>query len=233
MIREGPDIPSDYTRRGAGRLGGEQGRQCHLLKAISLPVTAMGRPTPRLPCRRCNRPREGCGAHAWLRLRVWPQRHARHRLLGHAQTPGSWHNWSAPDIEREVHQLVDEPPWFRIYDLAERLYASVARQDGYRGKAEDYGRRLNDVFREHGIGWKMDDGWIVYRWAEGFERTITHAVPMMTGAGAPTAAAEIHEACPISPVAPNPTSPAPSSMLWQPWNASPGSTMGRPARLVR
>jgi hypothetical protein len=64
----------------------------------------------------------------------------------------------------------------------------------YSGKEEEFAPRLNGVFREHGIGWKMEDGRIVARGSEVFEMATKDAVSTMMTSGAPTAANEIHEA---------------------------------------
>lgn len=103
-------------------------------------------------------------------------------------------NWSAGNIESEVQYLVADAPWYKIYDLAERLYARMRGDYSYSGKEEEFGRRLNGVFREHGIGWKMEDGCIVARGSEVFEMATKDAVSTMMASGAPTAANEIHEA---------------------------------------
>lgn len=103
-------------------------------------------------------------------------------------------NWSAGNIESEVQYLVAAAAWYKIYDLAERLYARMRGDHSYGGKEEEFARRLNGVFREHGIGWKMEDGCIVARGSEVFEMATKDAASKMMVSGAPTAANEIHEA---------------------------------------
>ncbi len=103
-------------------------------------------------------------------------------------------NWSPGNIEREVNHLIDDAPWYRVYDLAERLYVQVGEGDWSETKSAAFERDLNQLFREHGIGWKMEAGAILARGSEAFELATHQAAETMRQAGAPTAANEIHEA---------------------------------------
>lgn len=103
-------------------------------------------------------------------------------------------NWSAENVENEVHKLIDGAPWWKIYDLAERLYAAVGKDDFTGTQRTDYERRLNGLFRELGIGWQMENGVIAARGSEAFTLATRDAVATMRDTGSPTAANEIHEA---------------------------------------
>lgn len=103
-------------------------------------------------------------------------------------------NWSAGNIEQEVSQLIDAAPWYRVYDISERLYKAVGEGDYTETKRPDFERRLNLLFREHGVGWQMKDGLIVARGSEPFELATRDAAQIMRDAGTPTAANELHEA---------------------------------------
>ncbi len=103
-------------------------------------------------------------------------------------------NWSAKNIEEEVYQLIDDAPWYKIYDIAERVHAELLRNDFGGTKATDYGRRLTQLFREQGVGWKMEGGKILARGSEAFVLATQDAVATMLSAGKPTAANEIHQA---------------------------------------
>lgn len=103
-------------------------------------------------------------------------------------------NWSPGNIEDEVHHLVDQAPWYRVYDIAERLYAAVGKNDYEGRRPETYERRLNGLFREFGVGWMMDGGLILARGSEAFAMATRDAVTTMRQENAPTAAREIHEA---------------------------------------
>ncbi len=103
-------------------------------------------------------------------------------------------NWSPGNIEHEVHLLLDEAPWFKVYDIAERIHADLLKVDYSGGKQAEYGRRLTRYFRENGVGWQMEDGRIVFRGSEAFGLATRDAVASMQLAGTPTAANEVHEA---------------------------------------
>jgi hypothetical protein len=103
-------------------------------------------------------------------------------------------NWSPGNIENEVHQLIDGAPWWKIYDIAGRLYVEVGKGDFTGTQQNDYERRLNQLFREQGVGWQMENGGIVVRGSEAFALATRDAVDTMRDAGTPTAANEIHEA---------------------------------------
>jgi hypothetical protein len=103
-------------------------------------------------------------------------------------------NWSSGNVENEVSQLVDAAPWHRVYDVAERLHQAVGEGDHTQTRAAEFERRLNAVFREHGVGWQMAEGSIVARGSEPFELATRDAAEIMRNAGTPTAANELHEA---------------------------------------
>lgn len=103
-------------------------------------------------------------------------------------------NWSDDNIKGEVSELVDEAPWYRVYDFAERLYAEIRTLD-YSGRQQTrFEARLNRHFREHGVGWEMKEGILVARGSEALALATGHATAVMQQHGAPTAANEIHEA---------------------------------------
>jgi hypothetical protein len=103
-------------------------------------------------------------------------------------------NWSSGNIEDEVNRLIDNAPWYQVYDLAERLYAEIGKGDYDGTKQAEFAARLNIRFRELGVGWELSDGKIVARGSEAFALATGEAVATMREAGAPTAAQEIHEA---------------------------------------
>ena len=72
-------------------------------------------------------------------------------------------NWSEyPNIDQEVKDLIAQCPWHKVYDIAERVYGSITLR-GDVADAAEFSNRLNQVFRENGIGWEMRDGLIVVR----------------------------------------------------------------------
>lgn len=103
-------------------------------------------------------------------------------------------NWSPGNVEGEVSRLIDQAPWYNVYDIAERLHGEI-RKDDYSGiKQVEFERRLNQLFREHGVGWQMENGSIIARGSEAFTIASKEAVATMRDAGKVTAATEIHEA---------------------------------------
>jgi hypothetical protein len=107
-------------------------------------------------------------------------------------------NWSEyPNIAGEVEGLVTNCPWYRVYDIAEAFYAEAAAQHGLRtrtGAAADFESKLNEVFYEQGIGWKMEQGQIVYRGDEPFEQAVTSALQVLQHSNRATAQSEVAEA---------------------------------------
>lgn len=102
-------------------------------------------------------------------------------------------NWSEyPNIWDEVNGLIEDCPWFKVYDIAEAIHAAFAAQ--YSDGADILQDRLNGYFRENGIGWQMADGRIVYRGSEAFTETTREAAAVLMQTGRSAAANEIHEA---------------------------------------
>lgn len=114
-------------------------------------------------------------------------------------------NWTEdPNIRNEVFWHLDSCDWFKVYDIAEAIYADLppvrlifgfpsptVRGDNSR---EMFSDRLNRFFRERGIGWEMEKGHIQYRGAESFTHVVKGAVTALSNAGRPQAAREIAEA---------------------------------------
>lgn len=71
---------------------------------------------------------------------------------------------------------------------------SRAEEDYAGTKQVEFERRLNQLFREHGVGWQMENGSIIARGSEAFTIASKEAVVTMRDAGKVTAATEIHEA---------------------------------------
>lgn len=103
-------------------------------------------------------------------------------------------NWSPGNIENEARSLIDEAPWYKVYDLAERLYIEVGKGDFTGNRQRLFEERLNQSFRELGVGWELEQGNLVARGSEAFTLATRDAVDVMQSAGTQTAANEIHEA---------------------------------------
>lgn len=104
--------------------------------------------------------------------------------------PSNWSDY--PNIWEEVNALVADCPWFKVYDIAEGLHAALAHH--HPDRASVFHDRLNEFFRENGIGWQMADGRIVYRGSEAFTETTREAAAVLTQTGRSAAANEVHEA---------------------------------------
>ena len=113
-------------------------------------------------------------------------------------------NWTEdPNIRNEVFWHLDSCDWFKVYDIAEAIYAdlpqarilgipsSTASADNSR---EMFSDRLNRFFRERGIGWEMEKGHIQYRGTESFTHAVKGAVTALSDTSRPQAARELAEA---------------------------------------
>lgn len=112
-------------------------------------------------------------------------------------------NWSErPNIDDEVRRIVEEMEWYDIYDLIEAIAKELpsgfqpSRQSGELepigyNRFED---RLNRLFRRKGIGWQLVKRQVEYRGSEIVEVAMQEVHDLMSAAGRPTAANELHEA---------------------------------------
>ena len=107
--------------------------------------------------------------------------------------PNNWSDY--PNVWDEVVWLIQEAPWYKVYDIAEALYAKLATSGAWdSGPADVFERRLNDFFLENGIGWELRDGQIVHRGSEAFTKS-AHEVPnLLEESGSQRAANEMREA---------------------------------------
>ncbi len=99
-------------------------------------------------------------------------------------------NWSEyPNVWDEVQRIVDEAPWYRVYDIAEAIYQRV-RFD----KQRNYGDALNRYFRQAGIGWQMTPEGITHRGDETYAAAVQNAAQTLSETNRQNAASEIREA---------------------------------------
>jgi hypothetical protein len=99
-------------------------------------------------------------------------------------------------IWAEVKGLVDECPWFKVYDIIEALHATLARSGEDCGGNDEviFADEINEFFVEEGIGWQLVDGHILMRGTEAFEAVVTAAMHELEASKRPTAAKHLHEA---------------------------------------
>ena len=103
--------------------------------------------------------------------------------------PGNWSE--EPNVRDEVIEHLRSCDWFKVYDIAEALYAHLKPRQMH----DSFARRLNQLFREQGIGWEMDhQGEIHYRGSDAFNHTTKETVAVLQDSGRSYAAKEITEA---------------------------------------
>lgn len=80
-------------------------------------------------------------------------------------------NWSeVPNIRDEVHRLVDDGDWYRVYDIVEGLVTSIDKTCGYRDVVK-FAAKINDIFVDLGAGWQLLPGKGIIRGATLILRT--------------------------------------------------------------
>lgn len=98
-----------------------------------------------------------------------------------------------PYVDSEVRGLIDDCPWFKVYDILEEVATQVHRLSR-QNPPEEFQTEINEVFMMHGIGWKLVDDVVTYRGSEGIDKILADAVATETTQGHRTAANELHEA---------------------------------------
>lgn len=107
--------------------------------------------------------------------------------------PPDPNNWSEyPNIWEEVQWHLQHCPWHKVYDIAEAFHGSLWHGSG--DGSSVFEDKLNQYFREQGIGWQMDGSRIVYRGSEAFSGATQKAVEVLEQSGRSAAAREVHEA---------------------------------------
>ena len=106
-----------------------------------------------------------------------------------APDPGNWSE--RPNVSDEVDYLIGNCDWFRVYDIVE----AMAREfDGSPRERDRYEERLNQLFREHGIGWRLEGTSLVYRGDEPFQESLSGADAALRAAGLSQSALRLREA---------------------------------------
>jgi hypothetical protein len=104
-------------------------------------------------------------------------------------------NWSPGNVWQEVYDLIEDCVWFKVYDIIEAIYRYLLTEDLREVVvAPDFEARINDFFREQGIGWQLMDGQIQVRGTEAFEAMLRAATDALGRAGLPTEKNELHQA---------------------------------------
>ncbi len=111
--------------------------------------------------------------------------------------PDTENYWSDGPILHEVECLLENAPWYRIYEVAEAIYVALQNSDSqttYSLDATEFECRLNESLVENGIDWKLQEGKFIHKGVDVFNR-ITQEVPrILEENGFQHAANEIREA---------------------------------------
>ncbi len=98
-------------------------------------------------------------------------------------------NWSEyPNIDMEIRELISNCEWFKVYDIIEALSKK------FQSRQIDFDTEINDYFLQNGIGWKLENGKIIYRGNNQFEQNLKAAKAVVIQNGFDTAKHEISEA---------------------------------------
>lgn len=103
-------------------------------------------------------------------------------------------NWSEyPNTWAECRSLIDDAPWYRVYDFVELLYERLASSPEPE-KADRWQQLVNEYFIEAGVGWRMVDGSLEARGSEAFQLVVDAARESLQSERTQTATQEISEA---------------------------------------
>ncbi len=107
-------------------------------------------------------------------------------------------NWSEyPNVDYEVRNLIKNCEWFQVYDVIEAFYSKIEKKQAFADE-------INDYFKTNGIGWKLENGQILFRGDEIFETHLQKAEKTLDSTDLQTAKNEIKEAIKDISKRPNP-----------------------------
>ena len=98
-------------------------------------------------------------------------------------------NWGDDYIDSEIHGLITDAKWYKIYEFIERAYARVGED-----WIEDMSKEINNLLIELGLGWKFEDGKFEFRGDDNFETLLQQTVPILDAKGLTTTKNEIEQA---------------------------------------
>jgi hypothetical protein len=98
-------------------------------------------------------------------------------------------NWSDPNIWDEVQQLVYEGLWPAFYDIVEATLATCTRLT-----CENVGARIDALFAEEHLAWRVVDGKVALRTGEVSDAIGAFAAAALRQSARPTAATELEKA---------------------------------------
>lgn len=105
-------------------------------------------------------------------------------------------NWSEyPNIYDEVKTLILGCEWYKVYDIAEKIYIHLKTEHlESPTNPSCFQSEFNEELFKHGIGWKMEEGRIIRRGSEAYDYSVTNAKNLTQQKGFSTANTEIDEA---------------------------------------
>jgi hypothetical protein len=117
--------------------------------------------------------------------------------------PNNWSEW--PNVAYEVTGLIDDCPWWHVYDIAEAYWQQLGQpsrgawtarpSDQPTEKQDTFVGKLNGLFRRHGIGWEMTSaGKIEMRGGPLASPSIADACRLVSDAGWPNTLRELEQA---------------------------------------
>lgn len=80
------------------------------------------------------------------------------------QVSNNPNNWSYSNIYSEILYHLKECEWYKIYNIIEKIYNLVKTSE-----KKTFSEEINNHFINNGIGWKLENGKVVYRGDQSFE----------------------------------------------------------------
>jgi hypothetical protein len=119
------------------------------------------------------------------------------QLLRRRPDPSNWSDF--PNVDGEVHDLIEGCEWFEVYDIIEELCEYIRHGGGVswgaaRPNVDRFSEEINRYFRREGIGWQLVGCRIEARGEEAFETSLETARSTLKETGRGTAENEIHQA---------------------------------------
>jgi hypothetical protein len=91
------------------------------------------------------------------------------------------------EYERDSLSLLAKCEWYKVYDAIESIHKSST-------EPVEFTEEINAFFATNGIGWKLENGIIIFRGADALETHLRQAEHVLASTGLPTANTEMHQA---------------------------------------
>lgn len=113
--------------------------------------------------------------------------------------PNDPNNWSYDNIYSEIYYQLKACEWFRIYDIVEKIYDEINYD-----LRDKFTEIINNHFLKEGIGWKLEEGKVLYRGEPSFESITYEVVHQLSISETEKSANEFKEAFTCLSRKPNP-----------------------------